>query len=170
MKVVHWMALIAVIAFVLPAQAQNRTRGPAVSAPAPAAVGDAEIILYRISGVRDDGSNPDAGVATAFHCTNFSGVTETIRIVIRDFDATLLGNTAFNINHLETKTAVTHPTVAYIEDETLLPVGIAVEQGSAAIAATSRNITCTAMTVDAASASPVGVSLQGIRFSPAPGT
>ena len=46
----------------------------------------------------------------------------------------------------------------------------AINQGTAAIAATSINLICTAMTVDAASFSPVGISLRGIRFNPIPGS
>jgi len=44
----------------------------------------------------------------------------------------------------------------------------AVSQGTAAIAATSINIICTAMTIDASTIAPVGVALRGIRFSPVP--
>jgi hypothetical protein len=159
-----------VIALVLPAQAQNRTRATAPSAAAPAAVGDAEIVIYRFPGVLDDGGSANQGLATVFHCTNYSGVTETLRIVVRDFDNTLVGNVAVLIEHLVTKTLATHPTTVYIEDEVLLPVGVAVQQGTAAIAATSKDIVCTAMTVDAASASPVGISLHPVRFNPASGT
>ncbi len=157
MKVVHWMTIVAGIAFVLPAQA-------------PAAIGDPELVMYRFPGVRDTGESADVGVATAFHCTNYSGVQESIRIVVRAFDASLLGNVAVPIDHLATITALTHPAVIYIEDTVLLPVGVIVDQGTAAIAATSPSIVCTAMTVDAASASPIGIPLHGIRFNPVPGS
>ena len=51
--------------------------------PASAATTDPEIIIYRFPGVRDNGGGPASGVATVFACTNFSGVTETVRLVTR---------------------------------------------------------------------------------------
>ena len=136
--------------------------------PAQAALGDPELIIYRFPGVRDFGGAPDTGVATVFHCTNFSGVGETIRIVVRAADGTLKANIAENIGHLTTFTIGTHNTVLYLEDRIM--VTGALGQGTVAIAATSVNIICTAMTIDAASASPVGIALRGIRFNPAPGS
>jgi hypothetical protein len=41
--------------------------------------------------------------------------------------------------------------------------------GTAAIAATSINVICTAMIVDASSLPFVGITLRGIRFNPIPG-
>jgi hypothetical protein len=172
MKAARWIILAAAIAFVLPAQAQDRPSGPTLADQEPGAARDAggtELILYRFPGVRDNGGGSNAGVATVFHCTNFSGATETIRIVIRDSDTAVLANTAFNIFHLNTRTASTHSTSLYLDDFVLSP-GSVIAQGTAAIAATSTSIICTAMTIDAASASPVGIALRGIRFNPAPGS
>jgi hypothetical protein len=39
-----------------------------------------------------------------------------------------------------------------------------------AIAATSVNVICTAMSIDASTVAPVGVALRGIRFNPVPGS
>ena len=44
------------------------------------------------------------------------------------------------------------------------------EPTPSAQAATSINVICTAMTVDAANAKPTGVALRGIRFNPVPGS
>jgi hypothetical protein len=60
----------------------------------------------------------------------------------------------------------THPTTIFIESN--LATGT-FSQGTTAIAATSINVICTAMIVDAASASPIGIALRGIRFNPIPG-
>src|SRR5262249_19558170 len=100
--------------------------------------------------------------------TNFSGVTENIRFVTRDFDAGIRSNFAFPIPHLRTITLTTHATNAYSETGELA-TGL-VAQGTTAIAATSINIICTAMTIDASAFTPVGVALRGIRFSPVPGS
>jgi hypothetical protein len=45
-----------------------------------------------------------------------------------------------------------------------------VTQGTAAIAATSTNIICTAVTIGAADFPPPGFALRGIRFNPVPGS
>jgi hypothetical protein len=57
-----------------------------LAAPATAATSDPEVIIYRFPGVYDDGGVTNNGVATVFHCTNFSGVTENIRMVTRASD------------------------------------------------------------------------------------
>ena len=115
----------------------------------------------------DDGGQTNVGVATTFHCTNFSGVVENLRIVIRDAQGTLKTNNLLGLNHLNTLSISTHNTLLY--NEVGLNTG-AVTQGTAAIAATTTNIICTAVTVEAASSSPIGLALRGIRFSPAPGS
>jgi hypothetical protein len=148
-------ALLGLSLLVAPAersQAQDRAPEPAASAPAVA--GGAEILLYRFPGVRDDGGGDNVGVATSFHCTNFSGVNETIRIVVRNGPGVLLTNTVVNISHLQTQTISTHFTRLYAEVG--LNTGL-VSQGTAAIAATSTS-------------SPIGIALRGVRFNPIPGS
>ena len=154
MKAIHWIIAAAALAFVLPAEAD-------------AAVGDPEMVIYRFPGVADNGGGPGVGVATVFHCTNFSGVQETLRIVTRSSAGVLITNNAPTILHLQTLTLATHSVSAYVSGALLTG---AVTQGTAAIAATSVNIICTAMTIDASTAAPVGVALRGIRFNPAPGS
>ena len=155
MKATHWIIAAAAFAFVQPAQA---------------GVFDPEVIIYRFPGVRDNGAGPNAGVATVFHCTNFSGVNETIRFVTRDGNVILRANNALEIAHLATYTVATHHTGAYASTLDMSAGGFVVAQGTTAIAATSINVICTAMTVDASTAAPVGVALRGIRFAPIPGS
>src|SRR5262249_51248992 len=133
-----------------------------MAAPALGGVDDPEVIIYRFSGVRDDGAVAGAGVATVIHCSNFSGATESLRFVLRGFDATIKKNTAIPIAHLNTLMAITHVTMAYPGIFVALATG-AVFGGMATIAATSTNIVCTANTIDASTASPVGVPLRAIR-------
>ena len=156
MKAIHWIIAAAALSFVQPA-------------PTSAAQGDPEVIIYRFPGVRDNGGAANTGVATVFHCTNFSGVTETLRFVTRNDAGSLLQNTTIGLIHLQTVTIATHDVNAYNEDK-FLAAGVFVGQGTTAIAATSINIICTAMTIDASTAAPVGVALRGIRFSPVPGS
>jgi len=135
-----------------------------LSAPASAAQSDPEIIIYRFPGVLDSGGPTNVGAATSFHCTNFSTTAETLRIVVRNNGGAILSNVSSPILQLETVTFSTHNTVLYSEIN--LNTG-AVSQGTAGIAATSINIVCTAVTLDAATPQPLGFALVGLRFPPA---
>ena len=61
-----------------------------MAAPASAVFTDPEVIIYRFPGVKDDGGPNFTGVATVFHCTNFSGTQETMRFVTRNAAGVLL--------------------------------------------------------------------------------
>jgi dihydrodipicolinate synthase/N-acetylneuraminate lyase len=155
MEFIRSMIAALALAIVLPAAADAATTDP-------------EVIIYRFPGVVDDGDS-NAGMATIFNCTNFSGTTETLRFATRSTSGTLIGNVTVSIQHLATKTASTHNTLAFTDDTLVLQIAM-LGQGTTAIAATSINIVCTAMIVDAANAKPVGIALRGIRFNPAPGS
>jgi hypothetical protein len=150
MKSLRLMVAVAALAFTMPAQAAQV---------------DPEVIIYRVSGVLDDGISN--GTATSFHCTNFSGVAENVRFVVRGPTAVILANQAFAIPHLHTFTASTKEVSIYADVS--LATG-AVQQGTAAIAATSVNVTCTAMQVLPQGALPQGIALHMTRFNPIAGT
>jgi hypothetical protein len=154
MKAIHSIIAAAVLAFVQPAQA---------------ATSDPEVIIYRFPGFRGSGVLGGSD-ATLFHCTNFSGMPENIRFVTRERNATLVSNVVVTIAHLETKTVGTKFALSYSVDVFLPLASIGDNQGSTAIAATSTNIGCTAMAMDANVPAPNGVSLRGIRFNPVPGS
>src|SRR5262249_28622245 len=99
---------------------------------------------------------------------NFSGGNEIIRFITRDGDGTLKTNVTVAIQHLVGTTASTHFVHSY-GFQAFLSTGI-VSGGTTAIAATPINIICTAETIDASTAVPVGVARRGIRFSPVPGS
>jgi hypothetical protein len=159
MKTIHSMIAALGLAFVLPGAAE-------------AASSDPEVIIYRFPGVRDDGGSANVGVATLFHCTNFSGTGESIRFATRQSDGTLVTNVLAGLPHLSSITISTHSTLAYQNRADLLTgaLGQGVGQGTTAIAATSTNIICTAMTIGAANPKPDGVALRGIRLNLAPGS
>jgi len=138
-----------------------------MAAPASAGVNDPEVIIYRFPGVLDDAGADNAGVATVFACTNFSGATETIRYVTRGPGGVLQTNFNQTIPHLETVVTSTHHVIAYNNNS--LQTG-QVARGTTAIAATSTNIICTAMIISASAQLPTGIALRGIRFSPVPGS
>src|SRR5262245_49788953 len=161
----RWIMAAAGIAFVLPAYAGQK-ENPAPRAPA--AVGGPETVIYRVSGVRDNGDPDGTGVATSFHCTNLSTVDETLRIVVRDDDSTIVANDAFTLTPFRTWTASTHFTNVYAEDASLATGNV--NQGMGSIAATTLNMVCSVVTVNAASANISGVSLHLVRLSPIPGS
>ena len=136
--------------------------------PASAAQTDPDVIIYRFPGVRDDGQGNGVGVATVFHCTNFSGAQETLRFVTRNHASAIESNVTAPIPHLFSVTVSTHANFPYSSDA-FLNTGEVVA-GTTAIAATSPSIICTAMTIDAANPKPDGVALRGIRFNPVPGS
>jgi hypothetical protein len=160
---IRWLS-VAVLAFLtasFSAQGQDRVSAEALD---PAfATGDQLQVLYRIAGVTDS-----VGVATSFHCSSFSSVTETLSIVVRNFNGNVRANTSFSVAPSQTKTATTRPTNLYVEDVILNT--ISVTQGLALIRATSRNVICSAMVVDAAATVPEGIALHMVRSNPQPGT
>jgi len=182
MKLFGWSLAAAATILVLPAHAIDMESGPRGNITSgPAAVGDAELILYRFPGVTDNGGAANTGVATSFHCTTFdtAAVDQTVRIVIRGSTGVNLVNIAATVPHLNTVTFSTHPTVVFQDAGATqnLNTGF-IGQGTAAIAATSINVICTAMIVDAAAPNTVhdagnptvvGVPLRGVRFNPIPG-
>ena len=157
MKAIHCIIAAAALAFVQ-------------AAPASAGVNDPEIIIYRGSGVLDTGGGDHTGAGTAIHCTPFSGVTENVRFVVRNRVSTIVANVVMTIQHLNTGTVLTKATFIY--DGTDMNTG-PITQGTVAIAATSINVTCTAMQVDASAAgasSPQTAVLHMTRFNPIPAT
>jgi len=155
MKAIHW--IIAAAAF-------------ACAEPVQAGINDPEVLIYRGAGVLDTGGAAFTGDATAFHCTNFSGTLENIRFVIRNADGTLMANSAFLVAHLSTITALTKDTSIFTVSFKLLLNTGSVGIGTVAIAATSLNVTCTAMLVQANITTPAGIKLHMTRFNPIAGT
>jgi hypothetical protein len=156
------VAAIALIASLVPTDAQQRSY-PEGGAPGPKAVGDPLQLIYRVSGLRDSGSGPEAGIATAFHCTSFSSVDETLHINVRNFNATVRG-VEVTVASRRTATISTHLTRIFTEDA-VVGAGITVNQGSAEILATSTNMVCSAMIVDAGANFPEGIALHMVRFN-----
>jgi hypothetical protein len=152
MKAIHWIIAAAAFACAEPVQAGEN---------------DPEVIIYRGSGVIDTGGGDNTGAGTAFHCTNFSGVTEHIRIVVRNTNGTLMANQPFTVPHLFTATALTK--AGFFFNGANMGTG-SIRQGTVAIAATSIHITCTAQQFDAGAFSPQTGKLHMTRFNPIPGT
>ncbi len=162
MKAFRSILAMSVAVLALPAFAADRVNPP------PALTTDPFMIIYRASGVIDNGAAANLGVATSFHCTNFGPTTDNLKIVIRGYNGVVVANPTYTLVSFQTFTASTHSTVAYVQDGTLA-AGSTINQGSVVIAATSPYITCTAVVVDASTAVPIGTPLHLVRFVSYPG-
>ena len=132
-----------------------------------AASGDPLKTIYRATGVTDSGQGTNVGRATAFHCTNFSSVTERLVIQIRSPVGQLLTNKSFDFPSHATLSASTHLADLFFDSS--LGTGLVLE-GFVVISSTSALIICNAMIVDAASTSVNAVVLPMVRFNPWPGS
>lgn len=151
----------------LPAAAQDRaTLGNDV---APMATTDPQIMIYRVAGVVDSGSDLNLGTATAFMCYNNSSTAENVRFRLLNWNGAVSADKTMVIPSKRTRTATTHLTLALLEDLSLAP-GTPITQGSAGIIATNKDIYCSAMIVNASAVVPSGIALHMVRFNPQPGT
>ena len=121
--------------------------------------------IYIGAGVRDNATAGDAGIATTFHCTNVSGVTADLRILVLTFNGAISANRTLTIEHGDTRTMSTDQTGVFTED-VLLQTG-SVNQGVVNIEATQSGIFCNATIVDDVKGVS-GISL--VRVNPHPGT
>jgi|GEM_PF-6406250 len=158
MKIAHWTIAVATLASLVPLLTQ-RASGIA---------GGPISVIYRASGVTDNGGPNGTGVATSIFCTNTSPDTEQVVIVIRKDDGSIVYNNTFLITTFSTRAWSTHLTNVFVEAS--LDVGVAIQHGVLGIGSTTTNLFCSVMVVDAASTNPVGIPLHMIRYNPAPGT
>lgn len=135
---------------------------------APQATTDPERIIYRVAGIKDTGSAENVGFATTFHCTNYGTAMENLRIRIFNYNGTELKNSLHFVPAKSTKSISTHGTAALEDLPHLLP-GLSVQQGHAAIFATTLNIGCTVVVTNAADLAD-SYALHMTRYNPIPGT
>jgi hypothetical protein len=138
-------------------------------AAAPVAVAQYQPLpLYLFPGLFDNGGAGLIGVASAFHCSNFSSTPQTVQVVVYNYNATIVANMSALIGAASTFTFATKDTALYSED-LILNTGV-VYQGLGMILGSSPSIVCTAQVLDASKAIPTGIDLHGIRFNPVPGS
>jgi hypothetical protein len=142
-------------------------------AAAPMAVAQNQLLpyhLYLFPGLFDNGGAGQMGVASAFHCSNFSGTLQTVQVVVYNYNGTIVANMSALIDAASTFTFATKDTALYSED-LILNTG-AVYQGLGVILASTPSIVCTAQVLGASTAThgPTGIDLHGMRFNPFPGT
>jgi len=158
-----------------PTHAELGTGGEAGQAPKGQAIAvdprafPALTLIYSASGVLDNGGASGTGVATTIMCTNWTGASQAIRFLIRRYSGLTAANATSNIPGLYTYTVSTHNTVAFFEDTQLSP-GTSIDPGSLRIFATTPNVSCTAMVIDAGAAAPHGIDLHLVRHNVWPNT
>jgi hypothetical protein len=124
--------------------------------------------IYVGSGVLDDGGGGDLGTATAIHCSNVSGVTVDVRVLILAHTGQVEGALTLTLVNGASATFSTHSTSAFIDGTNLL-TGV-VSAGVVNVEATNSAVFCTAHIVDAAGPGHNGNPLHLVRVNPHPGT
>ena len=124
--------------------------------------------IYVEAGVRDNGSLAAQGIATVFLCSNVSGQSADLRVLILDHVGAFHDQFQFNaMPHGATATMVTQGTNSFANE---LDMGsTAVGQGVVNIEATQSAIFCSAMIVDAGDARAMA-PLNLVRVNAHPGT
>jgi hypothetical protein len=138
-----------------------------LSQPAEAVTFPGLTTIYVGSGVRDNGSGADAGLATAFNCSNVSGVAANVRVLILGLNGDVAASDTRTLLHGNTRTWATHVTATHRED---FDLGTStVNQGVVNIESTQSAVFCNAVVLDAADAGD-GFVLPLVRVNPHPGT
>jgi hypothetical protein len=135
------------------------------------AVGDPLQVIYRVSGIYDNGGGANAGSASILNCTNYNNSgAEEVRVITRQWNGALLDDRTEVIGAKDTRTFATHNPLAFDIDFFLTP-GTLINQGSWVVSASRiTNVFCTAQVVDAAHPNARGYSLNMVRFNPVPNT
>ena len=143
----------------------------ALAQPAAAVTFPTLTTIYVGSGVYDDGSINDNGEATSIHCSNVSGVSVQLRVLILSPIGTVAGALTHTLLHGRTVTFSTHATVIFLGDvDTSLATGF-VTQGAVNVEATNSAVFCTAAVIDAEGNPPAfSMPLHLVRVNPHPGT
>jgi len=127
--------------------------------PADAKVQEGLDIIYRFSGVTDDGEQGSASrrEATSIHCTNVSTSTTQVEVQIFQWNGTDVYTGTVNMPVNRTFTFSTQNTTIYFDDILLggSPGTDAIFQGSGIIFADNPNVICTAQALDPLNYPPI---------------
>jgi hypothetical protein len=126
--------------------------------------------IYVGAGVADSGSASDVGTATLFQCSNVSGSSAQVRILILNGQGLVIGQTTDTIPHGGGRAFATHFTIHYVEDGSPLTQGASYDRGTVNIESTQSAVFCQGFRVDAGAPLPSGVPLRLVRVNPHPGT
>ena len=142
----------------------------AIAQPAAAVTFPSLTTIYVGSGVYDDGTGTAVGIATSIHCSNVSGVSVQVRVLILGDTGAVEGSLTRTLAHGETETFSTHQTNLFADVLNDLATGL-VAQGVVNVEARNSAVFCTAAVIDAAGFPPVfSMPLHLVRVNPHPGT
>lgn len=148
-------------------EAEGGNGNQQLSSVSPQAASDALKVIYRVPGVRSQGTTDNVGAATTFICSNYSDTNEKIAFwFIRKgyptplkFEALMLPRT--------TDVFSTKKTNAF--GQYVLAMGD-LSRTMAIILSSTTNLHCTAMIHNAGTYIPVGIDLHLVRFNAHPGS
>ena len=142
----------------------------ALSQPATAITFPMLTTIYVGSGVYDDGSADNAGIATSIHCSNVSGVSVSVRVLILSSAGAVAGSLTRTLAHGATETFSTNLTTIFADSSNELGTGF-VTQGVVNVETTNSAVFCTAAVIDAGASTPTfSMPLHLVRVNPHPGT
>jgi hypothetical protein len=124
-------------------------------------------VIYRASGVLDDGSAANLGTATVFHCTNYGKADTELRVILYNGTGVVVADMSLVVQNNITRSFSSHQTLAF-EDYVWATPG-PIKQGSAKIMSTSLNVACSGAVVPADAGIPQGTPLHLSRFNEASG-
>ena len=124
--------------------------------------------IYVGTGAFDDGSPTNTGTATLISCSNVSGLTANVRILVLNSGGGIEAQQTFNAVATGTSlTAGTHQTQPIFESD--LETG-ALSGGTINIESTQSGVFCTAIIMNAAGPVEDAVTLRLVRVNAHPGT
>ena len=125
--------------------------------------------IYVGAGVAEfEGGANGTQSATAFSCSNVSGQSATLRVLVLSRIGTVVGNSTMALPHGENRTVATSDASFLVEDQQLNTGNVV--QGTVNIESTQSAVFCSALIVDPSRVSANGVALHLVRVNPHPGT
>jgi hypothetical protein len=141
----------------------------ALAQPASAVTFSKLTTIYVGSGVFNAGPSAE-GVATAVHCSNVSGVSTEVRVLILNSVGTVVGSLTRGLPHGATQTFVTHETLWLTDAGGNISTGD-VDSGVVNVESRQSAVFCTAAVVDAAAYPPAfTMPIHLVRINPHPGS
>jgi hypothetical protein len=124
--------------------------------------------IYVGTGAFDDGGADDSGTATVITCSNVSGLSANVRILILNSGGFIEGQQIFNnVLNGTTLTAATHATAPFFDSD--LNTG-AFASGTVNIESTQSGVFCSAIIMAAAGPVESAVPFRLVRVNAHPGT
>jgi hypothetical protein len=122
--------------------------------------------IYIGSGVLDNGAGADTGTASIFFCSNVSGASANVRVLILSRSGPVLASATEPVSHGQSVIFATHATHV---GEILLATGF-VSGGTVNIESTQSAVFCRAAVMNAAGPSENSSPIDLVRVNPHPGT